>query len=602
MPTQDAQTLADQLLLGRYRVLETRGEGGFGTVYVCWDPRLMRRVAIKSIALKPHTEGTLMEGAPDYLNNGRKNALLKAALDETRTASMLPHPNIVQMIDFEYDDTHAYIIMEYVEGASLAELLDATDDGLLTSDEAACVVEGVCDALEFAHDNGVLHLDIKPDNIMVDMSGRVKLADFGMATLSSMTGYSGVRGGTVGYMPPEQASGGAVDVRTDVFAFACVMYEALCGLRPFAADTPARSMELVQAGAPDPCALSETIDPRTADALLDALEADPEARTPSAAAFAAQAMPGLGRPRQGRRSLAELVKDVLDDSRQGEVASAGAGEAPDAPVAACDPDEGVAGPAGPRAASALLRVSGALAAAAVLTQALWALLAAGTGQDAAMQTCIAAFLVTAALGLLVPQIASFAVPCVVGAACIAAGHAPLGAAVLLAGAAWWVAVGRLWPQRSAGAYLSCLSPASAIPLTPLVCGYLLPAGQAAATTAQSCLTLAGMAALQGQAASTAFVFTALFWVGASAAQAAVSHAGGKGRCYLGALLGLLIIMAVQLGCARMENEGAWTALSPEALAACLGSTILVALLIFAFGASAQLLGAHDDPAAKASDA
>ncbi len=600
MPTQDAQALADQLLLGRYRVLETRGEGGFGTVYVCWDPRLMRRVAIKSIALKPHAEDTLMEGAPDYLNNGRRNALLKAALDETRTASMLPHPNIVQMIDFEYDDACAYIIMEYVEGASLAELLDATDDGLLTADEAACVVEGVCDALEFAHDNGVLHLDIKPDNIMVDMSGRVKLADFGMATLSSMTGYSGVRGGTVGYMPPEQASGGAVDVRTDVFAFACVMYEALCGLRPFAADTPARSMELVQAGAPDPCALSQTIDVRAADALLDALEADPDARTQSAAAFSAQIMPALGRPRQGRRSLADLVKDVLDDSRQAEATD---GEPACGVEAASpyNPDEGVTGSAGPRAAGVLLRACGALVSATVVTQALWALLAGGAAQ-AATQTCIAAFLVTAALGLLVPQIASFAVPCVVGVACIAVGRAPLGAAVLLAGVAWWVGVGRLWPQRSAGAYLSCLAPASAIPLTPLVCGYLLPAGQAAATTAQSFLTLAGMLALQGHAPTTALVLTGVFWVGASAAQAAVSHAAGKGRCYLGALLGVFIIVAVQLGCARMENEGVWTALSPEALAVSLGSTILVALLIFAFGASAQLLGAHDDPAVKASDA
>lgn len=601
MPTQDAQALADQLLLGRYRVLETRGEGGFGTVYVCWDPRLMRRVAIKSIALKPHTEGTLMEGAPDYLNKGRKNALLKAALDETRTASMLPHPNIVQMIDFEYDETHAYIIMEYVEGASLAELLDATDDGLLTADEAACVVEGVCDALEFAHDNGVLHLDIKPDNIMVDMSGRVKLADFGMATLSSMTGYSGVRGGTVGYMPPEQASGGAVDVRTDVFAFACVMYEALCGLRPFAADTAARSIEAVQAGAPDPCALSDAVDVRAADALLDALEADPDARTPSAAAFAAQVMPGLGRPRQGRRSLADLVKDVLDDSRQAEPAAAGAGQAPVEPAVAYNPDEGATGSAGPRVAATLLRACGALAAAAVVTQALWDLLGGSAGQ-AAVQTCIAAFLVVAALGLLVPQIASFAAPCAVGVACIAAGNAPLGAAVLLAGLAWWVAVGRLWPRRCSGAYLSCLAPAAGIPLTPLVCGYLLPAGQAGATTALSYLVMAGMCALQGHAATTPFILAGAFWVAASAAQAAVSHAGGKGRCYLGAVLGVFIIMAVQLGCARMENEGVWTGVSPEALAASLGSTILAALLIFAFGASAQLLGAHDDPAAEASDA
>ena len=346
MPTTDAQALAEQLLLGRYRVLETRGEGGFGTVYVCWDPRLMRRVAIKSIRLKPQApQGSLVEGVPDYLSDARRSALLRAALDETRTASMLPHPNIVQMIEFDNDDEHAYIIMEYVEGASLAELLDATEDGLLTADEAAAVVEGVCDALEFAHDNGVLHLDIKPDNIMVDMSGRVKLADFGMATLSSMTGYSGARGGTVGYMPPEQAEGGEVDVRTDVFAFAAVMYEALCGFSPFNADTLARSRELVLAGAPDPCALSDSIDVRAADALLDALEPDPDARTPSAAEFAAQILPALGRPRQGRRSLAGLVRDVLDDSQPAEAAPDDETPPIAAPIRSFDPDSGILGAA-----------------------------------------------------------------------------------------------------------------------------------------------------------------------------------------------------------------------------------------------------------------
>lgn len=597
MPTTDAEALADQLLLGRYRVLETRGEGGFGTVYVCWDPRLMRRVAIKSIVLAPHTAGTALEGAPNYLTNGRKNALLKAALDETRTASMLPHPNIVQMLDFEDDDERAYIIMEYVEGASLAELLDATDDGLLTDDEAAAVVEGVCDALEFAHDNGVLHLDIKPDNIMVDMSGRVKLADFGMATLSSMTGYSGARGGTVGYMPPEQASGGAVDVRTDVFAFAAVMYEALVGVRPFAADDAARSLKLVQSGAPDPCALSDTIDVRAADALLDALEPDPDARTQSAAEFSAQIMPALGRPRQGRRSLADLVKDVLDDSRQAEEADEGAPDAHPGQQRAYSPDEGLAGQSGARMAAILLRCCASLCPAAVVTLALWACVGyAGT------QACVATFFVAAALSALVPQIGSFAAVCAVGVACLVRGWPLLGAAELLCGVAWWVAVARVWPLRCAGTFLSCLAPTLTAPVTPLVQGFLLPAGQAAATCAMACLTLTGLAALQGYAPGMALLFTSLFWVLASAAQAALTHRGTKTRCYLATLLGALIIVAVQLGCTRMENEGAWTPLAQEAVAGTLGSTILVILLIFAFGASAQLLGEKDDPAAKAQDA
>ena len=584
LPTTDAQALAEQLLLGRYRVLETRGEGGFGTVYICWDPRLMRRVAIKSIRLKPQApQGSLVEGVPDYLNDARRSALLRAALDETRTASMLPHPNIVQMIEFDNDDEHAYIIMEYVEGASLAELLDATEDGLLTADEAAAVVEGVCDALEFAHDNGVLHLDIKPDNIMVDMSGRVKLADFGMATLSSMTGYSGARGGTVGYMPPEQAEGGEVDVRTDVFAFAAVMYEALCGFSPFNADTLARSRELVLAGAPDPCALSDSIDVRAADALLDALEPDPDARTPSAAEFAAQILPALGRPRQGRRSLAGLVRDVLDDSQPTEAAPDDEVPPMAAPTRSFDPDSGILGTSGARTARLVLRLTGALCPAAIVTLALWA----ATGQTGT-QACIAAFFVTAALGLLAPQIGSFAAPVCTALACIAAGHIPLGAALLVAAILWWVWVGRTQPLKTAGTFLSCLSPTMPVPIAPLVCGYLLPPGPAAASAALGSLAQACLAALAQNPPGIAFLLTAGAWTLACAAQSAIGHDGTKVRCYLSTLLATFIILAVQLGCARMENEGVWTSLPQGELACVLGSTILVALLILAFGSSAHL--------------
>ncbi len=308
MPVSAAD-IADQLMLGRYRVLEERGKGGFGAVYVCWDPRLMRRVAIKAIPLR----AAEVEGYPAF-DQASHLALLRAALSETRTASMLPHPNIVAVLDFDYDDDNAYIVMEYVEGASLAELLDATDDGLLTGDEAAAVAESVCDALQFAHDNGVLHLDIKPDNILVDMSGRVKLADFGMAALSSATGYAGARGGTVGYMPPEQVDGGRVDVRTDLFAFACVMYEALTGVRPFAADGVAASRRLVERGAADPCALNGDVPPQVADALLDALSPYPDERPSSADELGERLVAGLGRPKAGRKSLASFVADVLDDS------------------------------------------------------------------------------------------------------------------------------------------------------------------------------------------------------------------------------------------------------------------------------------------------
>ena len=418
---------------------------------------------------------------------------------------------------------------------------------------------------------------------MVDMSGRVKLADFGMATLSSMTGYSGARGGTSGYMPPEQAEGGEVDVRTDVFAFAAVMYEALCGFSPFNADTLARSRELVLAGAPDPCALSDSIDVRAADALLDALEPDPDARTPSAAEFAAQILPALGRPRQGRRSLAGLVRDVLDDSQPTEAAPDDEVPPMAAPTRSFDPDSGILGTSGARTARLALRLTGALCPAAIVTLALWA----ATGQ-AGTQACIAAFFVTAALSLLAPQIGSFAAPVCTALVCIAAGHVPLGAALLVAAILWWVWVGRTRPLQTAGTFLSCLSPTMPVPIAPLVCGYLLPPGPAAASAALGSLAQACLAALAQNPPGIAFLLTAGAWTLACAAQSAIGHDGTKVRCYLSTLLATFIILAVQLGCARMENEGVWTSLPQGELACVLGSTILVALLILAFGSSAHL--------------
>lgn len=138
-----------ELLLGRYRVLERRGTGGFGTVCTCWDTRLMRRVAIKRMPLAAETGTTAQE-----------------ALAEARTACMLGHPNIVTVFDFEADGAYAYLVMEYVDGLNLAELLARVEGGRLTPEECAHVLSSVARALDFAHENRVLHLDIKPTNIM----------------------------------------------------------------------------------------------------------------------------------------------------------------------------------------------------------------------------------------------------------------------------------------------------------------------------------------------------------------------------------------------------------------------------------------------------
>jgi serine/threonine-protein kinase len=590
----------DQLLLGRYRVLEELGHGGFGTVSVCWDPRLMRRVAIKAIPLQPpEPQPPRKRGrrAPTEAEEqaladaGRRQMLLRAALAETRTASMLSHPNIVSMIDFEYDDEHAYIIMEYVEGASLAQLLDATDDGLLTSDEAAAVVEAVCEALQFAHENGVLHLDIKPDNILVERSGRVRLADFGMAALSSATGYAGARGGTTGYMPPEQVRCEDVDVRTDVFAFGSVMYEALTGARPFAAATPAESCALVERGAPDPCALNDDVDPLLADALLCAVDPDPDRRPTSAEELEGELLACLGRPKLGRKSLAAFVADVLDDSQ--------APEDPDAaetPVEQAVPSYREAGPLAvslPRLAPALLRVAGAAGPAALAAASLAGALGSN-GIPAAALSCA----VVAVLGFAVPTLAGILGLAALAAACLAA-HAWLPAAAVLAcGAAWWYLVERRTPLACAPTLLTVI-PQAASPLGSLLAGLFLPAGPAAASALVAAVAAWGASCAAGVGFSAANWVEAAGWVAAAAVMGALCHRGSKLRCYGACSLACIVLCLFQLAAVRMENGGSWTVPGAEVLLAAVGSSILVGICIFAFGTPRSLAVDGEDASEQA---
>ena len=598
----DAIDIDDELLLGRYRVLETRGRGGFGTVSVCWDPRLMRRVAIKSIELaggQPVVRAGQRKGrkaAPgDVEDQQRRARLLDAALAETRTASMLSHPNIVQMLDFESDDDRAYIIMEYVEGASLSELLDSCDDGTLTKDEAAAVVEAVCDALQFAHDNGVLHLDIKPDNILIEASGRVKLADFGMAALSSATGYTGARGGTVGYMPPEQIEGGEVDVRTDVFAVGCVMYEALTGVRPFNAPSIPQSLELVLQGAADPCALNENLSETCADALLVAIDADPDMRQTSAAALSDELMRGLGRPKAGRRSLANFVAEVLDDSYDREE---GADPAVDGDVQR--------GPA-PQI-DAQLFANRALRGVAGLGCAALAGLAVASATKSA-PAGVAVGIAVMAAGVFAPQLSgALAVVALVLALAVARAWL-LAALCLIAGALWWALVCRTRPLASAPTLLGVIVPQFATPVPMALAGLFLPPGAAALSGAFAFAAQLGLCALAGSAsiagfmphnlllanpgnvaAATGELLTSLStwalavgWTGGAAAIAALCNRDSTARCYLGCLAGLVVFGLCAAVGAHVENGGSWWGLQAEVLAALAGSTILGALTVYLLG-------------------
>lgn len=304
---QQASPAAEpEILLDRYRVLARRGNGGFGTVCTCWDTRLQRRVAIKRMPLLGASE-----------TPGVFASTVDEALSEARTACLLAHPNIVTVHDFEIEDDYAYLVMEFVDGLNLSELLARVEGGYLTYAEAAHMVSSLAKALHYAHENGVLHLDIKPTNIMIDRQGTVKLADFGMATLASAAGYGGARGGTVGYMPPEQVEGMLVDERADIFSLAVVLRQALTGVNVFAGRTAKESLDHIYKGPKIPLLKQDPEVPFAVDAALtQALSPEPSMRQGSVSEFAQEIVTPLGSEKQGEKSLKSLVEQSEEEETE----------------------------------------------------------------------------------------------------------------------------------------------------------------------------------------------------------------------------------------------------------------------------------------------
>ena len=228
-------------------------------------------------------------------------------LDEARTAAILSDPSIVTVHDFEIQDSTAYLIMEYVEGMTLTELLRDHDDRL-TLDVVAAVFDAVAHALEVAHENGVLHLDIKPDNILINTSGQVKVTDFGLATLADAQGFGVAGGGTIGYMPLEQMRQENLDARCDEWALASVTYEMLAGENPFLAPNLFQAQEAIEDGElvlPSLC--WDNLDSAADDPIFYALDPEREERYESVADFAEELSPFLGDPAKGRAELADIV-------------------------------------------------------------------------------------------------------------------------------------------------------------------------------------------------------------------------------------------------------------------------------------------------------
>ena len=259
--------------LGRYAIIEPLGAGGMGVVYRARDEKLERDVAIKILA-----PGVLSD--EDARNRFRKEALALAKLS---------HAHIAAVYDVGEDNGVDYIVMECVPGQSLAEKLKS---GPLNLRDATSIVLQVAEALEEAHEHGVVHRDLKPANVMVTPKGQAKVLDFGLAKLLAPSGsdatvsMSETHGllGTPLYMSPEQAQGKSVDFRTDLWSLGVVYYESLAGRAPFQADSSLAVLRAIAEQAPQPVRqLRPDIPPLAERIVVHSLEKEPSNRYGSAA-------------------------------------------------------------------------------------------------------------------------------------------------------------------------------------------------------------------------------------------------------------------------------------------------------------------------------
>ena len=258
---------SDTLVAGRYRLLHRLGAGGMADVWAADDQMLDRRVALKFL-LPRFSEDQ------EFVERFRREAAAAAGLQ---------HPNVVGVFDRGEHDGAPFIAMEYVQGASLKDLIDRG----LSVGEAIEIIRQVLAGARFAHSRGIVHRDLKPQNVLVDAEGRARVADFGIARAgTSEITQTGSVLGTAQYLSPEQAQGLPVTAASDLYSVGVMLYEALTGRVPFDADTPvAVALKQVSEQPRPPSQLNPRVPPALDAVVLKALAKDPANRFASAEEF-----------------------------------------------------------------------------------------------------------------------------------------------------------------------------------------------------------------------------------------------------------------------------------------------------------------------------
>lgn len=251
-------------MFGRYRILGKLGEGGMACVYMAEDPALHRAVALKVM------RGQMAEN-PDWIRRFRQ---------EATTVARLGHHQIVQVHDSGTQNGSEFLVMEFLDRGSFGRILEG---GAIAADLAACVVVQAAEGLAAAHEAGVVHRDVKPDNILISRQGIAKVADFGIARLQHDISHTqaGTAMGSPQYMAPEQIEGGLLDGRTDVFALGTVLYRAIAGALPFEGESVHATMWRITSQEPPELRHAAPSCPKALSELVRSMHAKKAERRPS---------------------------------------------------------------------------------------------------------------------------------------------------------------------------------------------------------------------------------------------------------------------------------------------------------------------------------